>query len=265
MIPSAVFIPVVALQTKFSLSSKFLWNLGSVAKTPTLALPTSSRKHATGFLVKCFCVPKAFHALGSSHCIPAQKFVSVSGELDHDRSPLVLDSDKDVCCHHSFSYVHWINSHRQVETYLNRDMCKFESSQKDESRWQSTDSSKAYRNTSACEVDEGYTVRSCKINRLIFSDDLVLLNGVRRKFSWGFHSVAYGRHLYLVCVICDVTIWHHIHVSEPTFWQSLLTQYAYSSTRTLLILYVIALNINYQRFKQRYRRKIHSALRRSSS
>ena len=34
-------------------------------------------------------------------------------------------------------------------TYLNRDMCKFEPSQKDESRWQSTDSSKAYRNTSA--------------------------------------------------------------------------------------------------------------------
>jgi len=34
-------------------------------------------------------------------------------------------------------------------TYLNKDTCKFESSQKDESRWQSTDSSKAYRNTSA--------------------------------------------------------------------------------------------------------------------
>jgi len=34
-------------------------------------------------------------------------------------------------------------------TYLNRDMCKFESSQKDESRWQSIDSSKAYRNTGA--------------------------------------------------------------------------------------------------------------------
>ena len=34
-------------------------------------------------------------------------------------------------------------------TYLNRDMCKFESSQKDESRWQSTDSLKAYRNISA--------------------------------------------------------------------------------------------------------------------
>jgi len=33
--------------------------------------------------------------------------------------------------------------------YLIRNMCKFQSSQKDESRWQSTDSSKAYRNTSA--------------------------------------------------------------------------------------------------------------------
>ena len=43
-------------------------------------------------------------------------------------------------------------------TYLNRDMCKFESSQKDESRWQSTDSSKAYRNTSAfkCRSDIVY-------------------------------------------------------------------------------------------------------------
>jgi len=30
-------------------------------------------------------------------------------------------------------------------------MCKFESSQKEESRWQSTDSSKAYINTSAFE------------------------------------------------------------------------------------------------------------------
>jgi len=37
-------------------------------------------------------------------------------------------------------------------TYLNRDMCKFESSQKDESGWQSTDSSKAYRNTNALSV-----------------------------------------------------------------------------------------------------------------
>jgi len=42
-------------------------------------------------------------ALPSSHCIPAQKFVSASGELNHGRSPLVLDSDKGVCCHRSFS------------------------------------------------------------------------------------------------------------------------------------------------------------------
>jgi len=34
-------------------------------------------------------------------------------------------------------------------TYLNGDMCKFEISQKDESRWQSTDSLQAYRNISA--------------------------------------------------------------------------------------------------------------------
>jgi len=39
--------------------------------------------------------------------------------------------------------------HIVESTYLNRDMCKFESSQKNESRWQSTDSSKAYRNASA--------------------------------------------------------------------------------------------------------------------
>jgi len=43
---------------------------------------------------------------------------------------------------------------------MNRDMCKFESSQKDESRWQSTDSWKAYRNTSAfkCSLLLSHTV-----------------------------------------------------------------------------------------------------------
>jgi len=38
----------------------------------------------------------------------------------------------------------------------------------------------------------------------------------------GGHSVAYGGHLYLVCPVCDVTIWRHAHVSKPTFWRSLL-------------------------------------------
>jgi len=36
--------------------------------------------------------------LAVNDCIPAQKIVSVSGELNHDRSALVSDSDNDVCC-----------------------------------------------------------------------------------------------------------------------------------------------------------------------
>jgi len=87
----------------------------------------------------------------------------------------------------------------------------------------------------------------------------------RTKCSWGVHSVAYGGYLYLACAVCDVTIWRNIDVSKPTFWPSLLTQYAYSSTRTLRILCVIALNINYQGSKLGYRRKIHTTLRHSSS
>jgi len=39
----------------------------------------------------------------SSLCIPAQKSVSMSGVLNHDRSPLVLDSDKGVGCYCSYS------------------------------------------------------------------------------------------------------------------------------------------------------------------
>jgi len=34
----------------------------------------------------------------------------------------------------------------------------------------------------------------------------VLDSGVRRKFSWGVDSVAYGGHLYLVCAHGVVTI-----------------------------------------------------------
>jgi len=68
------------------------------------------------------------------------------------------------------------------------------------------------------------------------------VSGVRRKFSWGgVHSLANGGgYLYLVCAVCDVTIWRHIHVSKPTFWRSLSTQYAYFSTCALLFC-VIAL------------------------
>jgi len=46
-------------------------------------------------------------------------------------------------------------------------------------------------------------------------------NGVSQwrtqKLHGGFHSVVYDAHLQLVCVICDVIIWRHIHVSKPTF------------------------------------------------
>jgi len=31
-------------------------------------------------------------------------------------------------------------------------------------------------------------------------------------FMGEFHSVANGGHWYLVCAVCDVTIWRHIHV-----------------------------------------------------
>jgi len=73
----------------------------SLTKTSTHDLSTS-RKHTTGFLVKscgefCGCtVLTAACYWPSSHLIPAQKFVFVPGELTHDCSPLVLDSDK-VC------------------------------------------------------------------------------------------------------------------------------------------------------------------------
>jgi len=104
MISSAVFILAIVLQTKISLSSKFLRNLGSMPKTFPHVLSTS-RKHTTGFLVKSFreCCGSAVLTAAcywpSSHCIPAQKFVSASGELNHGRSPWMLDSDKDACCY----------------------------------------------------------------------------------------------------------------------------------------------------------------------
>jgi len=39
----------------------------------------------------------------------------------------------------------------------------------------------------------------------------------------GVGSRLYGGYLFLVCTVCDVTIWRHFHVSKPTFWRSLLT------------------------------------------
>jgi len=42
--------------------------------------------------------------LGLKSFTPAKKFLSVSAELNHNPSPVVFDSPKSVCCHHSSSY-----------------------------------------------------------------------------------------------------------------------------------------------------------------
>ena len=97
MIPSAVCVPAVTLQTEFSLSSRFLRNLGSMPKMCKHALSTSTKEHsdlststklgAAGFLVKSFgeCCGSTVLTTAcywpSSHCISDQMFVSVSGEL----------------------------------------------------------------------------------------------------------------------------------------------------------------------------------------
>ena len=80
----------------FTLQQIFEKSWEYVKNVPTHVLSTS-RKHKAGFLVKSFgkCCRSAVLTAACywplSHCIPAQKFVSVSGELNRDRSPLVLD------------------------------------------------------------------------------------------------------------------------------------------------------------------------------
>jgi len=49
-------------------------------------------------------------------------------------------------------------------------MCKFESSQKDESRWQSTDSSKAYRNTSAFKCIYIHPNNNFEVDKIFFKN-----------------------------------------------------------------------------------------------
>jgi len=63
----------------------------------------------------------------------------------------------------------------------------------------------------------------CHIVNILSADSMITHSGVHRKFSWlALHSVPYGGYLYLVCAVCDVTIWRHIPVSKPTFWRSSL-------------------------------------------
>jgi len=108
MIPNAVFVAAIAVQNKFPLSSEVSGNPGSMPKTYTHVLSTSA-KYMAGFRVKSFgeccgsTVLTGASCWPSSNCIPVQKVVSLSTELTHNRSALVLDSDNGVCCHHSSS------------------------------------------------------------------------------------------------------------------------------------------------------------------
>ena len=98
------FRPGRSTTDQILLSSKLFRNLESMPKTSTYALSTF-RKHTVKSFGEC-CVSRVLRAAccwPSGHCIPAQKFVFVSGELNHDHSPLGLDSDKGVCCQRPFS------------------------------------------------------------------------------------------------------------------------------------------------------------------
>ena len=109
MIPTAVFVAAVAPQNKFPLSSKFSRNPGRMPKTSS-----TSGKYMAGFLVKSFggccglTVLTGASCWPPNNCISAQKIVSMSTELNHNRSALVLDSGNGVCYHHSSIYSPYI-------------------------------------------------------------------------------------------------------------------------------------------------------------
>jgi len=94
---SRVFVAAVALQKKFLLSNKISRNPGSLPKTYTHVSSTSG-KYTTGFLAKSFggccgnTVLTGAYCWPSSDRIAAQKIVSMSTELNHNHSALVLDS-----------------------------------------------------------------------------------------------------------------------------------------------------------------------------
>ena len=88
-------------------------NLGSMPKTSTHVLSTT-RKHTRGIPKRSFrdccksTVLTATHYWPSNGCIPAHMFVSVSAEINPNRSPWVLDSNKKLWFHHSSSHSVWI-------------------------------------------------------------------------------------------------------------------------------------------------------------
>ena len=90
-------------------------------------------------------------------------------------------------------------------------------------------------------------------------------SGARRKVSWGpfiqWHMVV----IFIWCGLFVTSQFDVIIVFPNQHFREVCWRSAYSSTRNLVILCVIALNTNYQRCKLGYRRNIHSKLRHSSS
>ena len=90
--------------------------------------------------------------------------------------------------------------------------------------------------------------------------------GVRRKFSWG--GLVHGR-MVAICIWCALFVTAQFYITSmfpnQHFGEVCWHNMHIFSTSTPFILCVIALNINYQRSKLGYRRKINSTLRHSSS
>ena len=85
-------------------------------------------------------------------------------------------------------------------------MCKFESSQKDESRWQSTDSSKAYRNTSAfkCQYFSLYTSTFFLRHAVTHSYNVIM------SLSSCLHQNEFAHNCSVVSVVAHVSLFCHV-------------------------------------------------------
>jgi len=90
-------------------------------------------------------------------------------------------------------------------------------------------------------------------------------SGVRIKFSWGCFI---QWHMVVICIWCALFVTLQFYVIFM-FPHQRFCEVCWHNRRILLhavpIFHVIALNVNYQRYKREYRSKIHSTLRHSNS